>query len=66
MPYTCLAPALAEIRERSTCENAENACATADIKHNLIPEQVLILHNGILIRLSPDAILEHLLMNGEM
>jgi hypothetical protein len=47
-------------------EHAENAGTAADIKDNLVLEDVLILVDGITIRPSTDIVFQHLLMNAMM
>lgn len=61
-----MAPALAEIEKGSTCEDAEDASAAADIEDDFIPEEVLVLHDGIFVCLRADTVLQHFLVDGEV
>ena len=44
--------------------HAEDGCTASDIQHHLVLENVLVLVDGISVRLGADFILQHLFVNA--
>lgn len=49
-----------------TCENAEDASATAHVQHHFVLEQLGVVDDGLHVRLGPDRVLEHLLVDRKV
>mmetsp|Transcript_2317 Transcript_2317/g.5432 ORF Transcript_2317/g.5432 Transcript_2317/m.5432 type:complete len:217 (+) Transcript_2317:532-1182(+) len=54
------------LRASTSSEHRQNSSATADVKNNLVLEQIRVLHDGVHVCFGADFILEHFLMDSEV